>query len=384
MKAIYNANVIQGNAILPHHAVLFTEKILAVVPDASLAAYSVGESYDAAGQYLSPGFVDIHIHGSAGSDTMDKNNQALDRVSESIARTGVTSFLPTTMTMDLSRIETALDHIRTRMNPEQEKKGAEILGAHLEGPFISQTYKGAQSATYILSPDFNKIKQYTDIIRIVTLAPELDGSIPFIEECRRHNIIASIGHSAAEYEEAMAAIAAGASHITHTFNALTPLNHRKPGVVGAAMDSDVTCELIVDNLHVHPAAQRILLKTKGINKIILVTDAMRACLLEDGEYDLGGQTVFVKNNEARLPGGVIAGSVLKLNEAVYNFRQNTGLPLTDVLKAVTVNPAARIGVYDRKGSLDAGKDADMVLFDDQIAISKTFVKGSLIWRRDEQ
>ena len=180
----------------------------------------------------------------------------------------------------------------------------------------------------------------------------------------------------------MKAISAGASHITHTFNAITPLNHRKPGIVGAAMDSDVTCELIADNVHVHPAVQRILLKTKGIDKIILVTDAMRASLMPDGEYDLGGQNVFVKNGEAHLSSGAIAGSVLKLNEAVRNFMKNTQISLREAIKLVTVNPAVCLGVQAQKGSLEPGKDADMVIFDEQLNILQTFVKGNLVFGGD--
>ena len=179
----------------------------------------------------------------------------------------------------------------------------------------------------------------------------------------------------------MEAIEAGASQMTHTFNALPPLHHRLPGAIGAAMDSEIACELIVDNLHVHPAMQRILLKVKGLEKIILITDAMRASLLGEGEYDLGGQNVIVKEGEARLPNGVIAGSVLSLNRAVHNFMENTGIDLVSAIQLVTLNPAKQIKADHKKGSIEIGKDADMVLCNDELEIFATFVKGNLLFRR---
>jgi N-acetylglucosamine-6-phosphate deacetylase len=282
------------------------------------------------------------------------------------------------MTMKLSMIEKTMDRIRKLMEHEP---GASILGCHLEGPFINDEYKGAHDGRYIRRPDFGSIERFADVIRIVIIAPEEAGAGAFIELCTKHGIVAAIGHTKATYEQAMEAIQKGASHITHTFNAMTPLHHRNPGVVGAAMDSSAGCELIADNIHVHPSVQRILLKAKGVKGIILVTDAMKACLLDEGEYELGGQRVLVKDGEARLAAGNLAGSVLTLNKALKNFIENTGISLFEAVRTVTENPAKVLRIYDKKGSICIGKDADITLFDENFNIFGTYVKGKKVYER---
>ncbi len=376
MKAIVNARIIKDNSIFDGYTVLFEEKILRLMEGNALKGLEPEEVFDAAGRYLSPGFIDVHIHGCLGNDTMDDNESSLRSISKSIAATGVTAFLPTTMTMGFPMIERSINRIRALM---EDAPGASVLGCHLEGPFISEEYKGAQDGRYIRRPDFKTIEGLSDVIRIITIAPEEEGAGEFIESCVSQGIVVAIGHTKASYEQAMRAIRKGASHITHIFNAMTPLNHREPGVVGAAMDSSVVCELIADNIHVNPAVQRILLKVKGVEGIILVTDAMKACLLEDGEYELGGQRVVVKNEEARLPAGNLAGSVLTLDKALRNFTANTGIGLIDAIKTVTENPARVLKANDRKGSIDIGKDADFALFDDSFNIYATFVKGKKVY-----
>jgi N-acetylglucosamine-6-phosphate deacetylase len=378
MKAIINAQIITAREILQNYAVIFDEKITHILPEEALACYDVSEKINAQGFFVSAGFIDIHVHGCAGIDTMDERPDAITLLSEKLPPTGVTAFLPTTMTMRFDKIESALTNIRLAMG---NAPGAQVLGCHLEGPFISQAFKGAQDPAYILPPDFSKIKAYSDVIKIITLAPEGPASAVFIRSCRERGITVALGHSAISYEAAMAAIKEGVSHITHIFNALAPFHHRQPGVIGAAADSDVTCELIADNLHVHPAAQRLLLKIKGSDKIILITDAMRASLMSDGKYDFGGQVVLVQDGQARLASGVIAGSVLTLNQAIFNFKQTSGLDLATVIRMVTVNPAKRLGVFASKGSIAVGKDADLVIFDDTLTIHVTIVRGKTIYRR---
>lgn len=378
MKAINNCKLIAKDGILENMAVIFDEKIIDIVPESSMSGYRPGEVIDGKGNYLSPGFIDIHIHGCFGEDVMDAGEDTLYNISRTVAGTGVTAFLATTMTMDMDRIRKALHNIRNSIG---KTEGAEILGCHLEGPFISRIFKGAQDEKYIVNPRFSEIEEFKDIIKIITLAPENEGSIEFIKECKKHGILVSIGHSNASYEEAMEAINAGAGHITHTYNAMTPLHHRNPGIVGAAMLSDASCELIVDNVHVHPAAQKILLKMKGNDKVILITDAMRACLMEEGLYDLGGQKVTVRNNEARLSNGALAGSVLTIDRAIRNFIHNHGIALQEVVRMVSLNPAAAIGIDDKKGSIEKGKDADMVLFNEGIEVCETIVKGKTVHRR---
>lgn len=378
MKAIYNARIITPQGMLASHAAVFTGRIVAIVPDAGLEAYPVRERVDAGGNYLCPGFIDLHVHGCAGADAMDGDGEALEIISANLARTGVTAFLPTTMTMPFEDIRQALGRIRGRMGGGS---GAVILGCHLEGPFISREYRGAQDEAHILNPDFARISEFADVVKIVTLAPELPGSREFIRQAAAGGITVSIGHSAATYDQAMAAIAAGASHITHTFNAMTAMNHRQPGIIGALADSGVTCELIADNIHVHPAAQRLLLRLKGTDQLILVTDAMRAGLMADGRYEFGGRAVTVKNGQARLEGGVLAGSVLTMEKAVANFAATSRLPLAEALKPATLNPARRLGIADRKGSVEVGKDADFVLLDSALNVVMTVAQGRTVYRR---
>lgn len=379
MKVIINAKIILESGLIENQAVVFTDKIQAVIPKDQLDKYSIEECIDAKNTFLSAGFIDIHIHGSSGADTMDEGEAALGIMKSKLPSTGVTAFLPTTMTMEPSKIKAALERIR---QVSKKGDGAQVLGCNVEGPFINPKNKGAHDGNFITAFDYAKIEPYIDIIKLITIAPELPGSEAFIKKCQAAGIVVSLGHSSAEYEEAMSAIQYGSSHITHIFNAMPPIHHRQPGLIGAAFDSDITCELIADNIHVHPVMQRLLLKVKGTEKIILITDAMRAGLLGEGKYDLGGQTVFVKDNEARLSDGVIAGSVLTLNKAVYNFMNNTGLSLDKAVQLVTINPARLLGLEKSKGSIAAGKDADIVLFDQDIQVKAAFVGGKLTYRRE--
>lgn len=376
MNAIVNAKIITENGVLTEHAVIFAETIIAVVPQKQIADYAVEKQYDGQNCFVSPGFIDIHIHGCSNADTMDETEDALHIMKQALPSTGVTGFLPTTMTMEFSKIEAALKRIRMVSNV---REGAHILGANVEGPFINPNNKGAHDGNYVCAFDYRKIEPYLDVIKLITIAPELAGSRQFIEKCS-DNIVVSMGHSNASYEETLAAIDWGASHLTHTCNAMPTLHHRWPGILGAALDSPVTCELIVDNIHVHQAMQRILLKVKGADKLILITDAMRAALLGDGQYDLGGQTVFVSKGEARLSNDVIAGSILTLNKAVYNFMNTTGLPLEKAIQLVTLNPAQRMGLSAYKGSIAVGKDADLVLINKKVDVMATFVGGILEYR----
>ena len=374
MQAIINGRIITADSILDDKVLLFDEQIVALIDAVDFDQASAEQVFNAQGDFVSPGFIDIHIHGCGGYDTMDETPDALSKIAALLPLSGVTAFLPTTMTMEPRRISAALERIRSTRN--SKAAGAVILGAHLEGPYISSQYKGAQDEKYIKAPDFNEIEPYLDVIRIVTLAPEASGSENFIARCRAANVTVAIGHSSANYEQSLKAFAAGASHVTHTFNALPPLNHRQPGVIGAALDtSDVTCELIVDDVHVHPCLQRLLLKLKGPDKVILISDAMRACLLADGIYDLGGQEVSVKNNEARLAGGTIAGSITTLRLAAGLLAKNTALSLPEIIRTVSLTPARRINVDKRKGSIELGKDADLVVFDREFNVKATFIAG---------
>ena len=370
MKTLINGRLIlpdaRGDFKICAGCLTFDEKIISIGEPVDGA-----EIIDAENHFVSPGFINIHIHGAAGVDTMDDDIGTLKKFAEFLPRGGVTSFLPTTMTMPLEKIYRALERIRVGKN---FSRGAKILGAHLEGPFISKKFKGAQAEENILPADFSLIKNFVDVIKIITVAPEVSGA-EFISQCRAENIVVSIGHSAATYEEATAAIARGANHITHLFNAQTGFHHRKPGVVGAALDSSATVELITDNVHVHPAAQRIVAKVKPRREIILITDSCRACGVGDGVSEVGGQKVFVKGNVATLADGTLVGSVAPMNNVVKNFCANTNWSVAEVVELVTKNPAVELNLFDTLGSLELGKAADITLFDDDFNIKKTFING---------
>ena len=379
MKTIINGRLILPNTrgdfqIVTGEALTFGEKIFSIG-----AALDGTELIDAQGMFVAPGFVNIHIHGANGVDTMDDDLAALKKFADFLPATGVTSFLPTTMTMPLEKIYRALERVRAGKN---FRHGARILGANVEGPFISRKFNGAQAAENILPADFALVEKFSDVIKIITVAPE-EIDFDFIDRCREKNIIVSIGHSAATYEVARAAIERGARHVTHLFNAQTALHHRKPGVVGAALDSDAICELIADNVHVHPAAQRIVAKCKPRHEIILITDSFRACGLGDGLSELGGQKVFVKGNRATLEDGTLAGSVATMNTVLKNFRDNTGFDVAACVELVTKNPALELGIFNRLGSLEVGKAADITIFDDDFTIRKTFVARTSEGREHE-
>jgi N-acetylglucosamine-6-phosphate deacetylase len=376
MKAITNSRIVLTDRILTGYVLVYGEKIEGIVPEKLFRSVECDEVLDADGRYTAPGFINIHIHGCGGADTMDDDPQALSVIRQSQVETGVTAFLPTTMTYDFPKIYRSFERIRQAMKADE---GAQILGCHMEGPFISEARKGAQAATNIVKADFAKIEAYKDIIRIVTIAPEQLDNYDFVEACQKNHIIVSIGHSSADYSTAVKAITLhGIQHITHLFNGMDPFHHRAPGVVGAALDTTANCEIITDNVHSQPMAQRLVYKCKKPENIILITDSMRACFLGDGVSELGGQKVNVKGQVATLADGTIAGSVLTMDRAVANFRKNTGAALAEVVRMVTVNPAKELRLYDEMGSIEKGKLANFVIFDDDIHIFKTIVKGQTV------
>ncbi len=386
MRAIINGKVILENCILEDKVVLFDTQIKELInkiefeKNVNEGSYNGIDIIDAKGSYVSPGFIDLHIHGSGGRDAMDGELEDLKVISQSIAQNGVTGFLPTTMTMSKEKIYKALDNIKEGM--KLDLGGAKVLGAHMEGPFINPKYKGAQKEDYIIEPDYNFINGYEDVIKIITLAPEKDNNSQFIKSIKENtNIVLSIGHSDATYEEAMESIEKGVSHATHLFNAMSPLNHRKPGVIGAVFNSNINCELIADKIHVHPGVFQTVINIKGVNKVILITDSMRAGCMKDGVSELGGQKVIVKDNSARLEDGTLAGSILTLNKAVKNMVENTNLNIYQAISMVSLNSAKDIGISDRKGSIEEGKDADIVIFDEEYNVRHTIVEGKTVFTK---
>lgn len=341
------------------------------------------EIIDARGMTLLPGFIDVHVHGGVGYDTMDATTEGLRNMAQFYARHGVTSFLATTWTDTRERIQSALAAIALAQG--QQPSGATLLGAHLEGPYLNQARSGAQNVAYIRRAWRDEALMFLDmnVIRLLALAPEFEENRWLIRECSRRGVTISAAHTAATFEEMSEAVALGLSQATHTFNAMTGLHHREPGTLGAAMAlPEIACELIADNIHVHPAAMKILWRVKGRDRVILITDSIRGAGMPDGEYRIDERLIFVKEGSAVLPDGTLAGSILTMDKALYNFMRATGEPIDNVWRASSLNAARAIHVSARKGSLEAGKDADVVLVDGQVNVFLTIAEGRIVYRKD--
>ena len=376
VKAIVNGKIILKDKIIENFAILYTDKIIDIVQNNEICDNA--EIIDANGGYVAPGLIDLHIHGYLGKDVCDGEEESIRTISKGLLANGVTGYLPTTMTEDMSVIRKALEVCRELQEESNNWNGSAILGCHAEGPFISESKKGAQDAKYILKPDASFVKEYSDIIKVITLAPETDTEdFKTIREiCRDTNVVVSMGHSSADYETAMASINAGVKHTTHLFNAMTPLTHRAPGVVGATLNGDVSVELIVHTVHVDPSLYNMLWKLKG-RKLCFITDCLPAGGLPVGEYTLGGQKIFYDGTICKLEDGTIAGSVLQLNKGVWNVYINSDIPLYECVNCASLNPATVLGVEKSKGSLEKGKDADIIITDSQFKVKKTIIRGEV-------
>ena len=376
MNAIIGGKIILKDRIAEGCALLYSDVIEGVVPTESLP-YNC-EIIDAKGGYVAPGLIDMHIHGYLGKDVCDGEEESIRTISKGLLANGVTGYLPTTMTEDMSVIRKALEVCRDLKEESKSWEGSEILGCHAEGPFISESKKGAQDAKYILKPDAAFVKEYADIIKTITLAPECDKEdfSAIREIVRDTDVVVSMGHTSADYETAMNSVNAGVKHVTHLFNAMTPLAHRAPGVVGAALGSDVSCEVIVDTFHVDASLYNMLWRLKG-RKLCFITDCLPAGGLPEGEYTLGGQKIIYKGIVCRLEDGTVAGSVLKLNKGVWNVYTNSDIPLYECVNCASLNVATTLGIEKTKGSLEIGKDADIIITDSEFNIEKTIIGGTI-------
>ena len=369
MQAIINAKFLVDDDILENKVLLFDTNIIGFADEVPEQT----EVLDAKGAYVSAGFIDLHIHGSGGADVMDATPEALETLSSTLLQTGTTSFLATTMTMSTSDIDNALHNIQTHAS---EVSGANILGIHLEGPFINVLKHGAQDKEYVQKANFELIENYMNEVKMITLAPEMPEAEDFVKRLTKEypHIILSIGHSDASYEESKESFSWGISHATHLFNAMNAYHHREPGIVGAVFDSDVTCDIIPDMVHTHLSALELVHKVKK-EKLMLITDAMRAGCMVCGTYDLGGRKVLVSEGKAVLEDGTLAGSVLKMNKALYNMKVHTTMTLPELINAVTKIPAQKLAV--KKGELKTGYNADIVIFDEDFSIITTIVMGEV-------
>lgn len=330
-----------------------------------------------------PGFIDVHIHGAAGHDAMDATPEAVKGLAGVLPKEGTTSFLATTMTQSDEAISAALKNIR---DFQMEDGQAEMLGVHLEGPFISDKRAGAQPIEHIAEPSYPLFQKWQKLsgnqIRLVTLAPETTNGLAFIKNLAEDGVIASIGHSDGTLEEVQAAVRAGASHVTHLYNQMSPFHHRNPGVVGASLtEKGLTVEVIADFIHSHPTSVELAFRQKGAERLILITDAMRAKGLAPGVYDLGGQDVQVTRKDARLADGTLAGSILTMDAAIRNVQSITGCSLNELVSMTSANAAKELGLSN-KGSLQEGTDADVAILDDSFTVQLTICRGTIAYTKE--
>jgi N-acetylglucosamine-6-phosphate deacetylase len=381
--AIFTKRIVTPETVVPQGVVLVEGKKILEVGGRFEVAFLESEfqTLHFERQTLVPGFIDVHIHGSGGRDVMEGSREAIEVVSKFLARHGTTAYLATTVTASPITTIQAVETLG-RLIPE-ETGGARILGLHLEGPFISEAKRGVHPPEHIRPPSLRifdeLVKMSNDQVRLITLAPESPGGIEFIQHIRSKGIVVSLGHSNATCEVARRAIEAGATNATHTFNAMRDFNQREPGILGAVLtDSRVWTELIADGVHVDPTAIEMLVRCKGTRKIMLITDAISATGMPDGDYQLSSLTVKVSQGVCRSPEGALAGSTLSQDRALRNMIGWTRMPLEEAIYMLTVNPAQAVGVGASKGWVLPGYDADLVLLNDDLSVHATLCEGTLV------
>lgn len=343
--------------------------------------------FDASGCVVLPGFIDLHIHGGAGHDTMDATPASLPAISRFLARHGVTGFTPTTMSAPhpptLAAVQNVAAALATAVSAPMP--GAAILGVHLEGPYISPRFPGAQAKENIRPANLAEFGELLAAgpIKLITLAPEEPGADALIDAALAAGVRVIIGHSAASYDQAIASFDRGIRQATHTFNAMTGLHHREPGVVGAVLtDERIFAQLIADTVHVHPGAMAVLARCKGPDRLLLITDAIRATGLPDGESELGGQPVFVRDGQCRLADGTLAGSILTIDAALRHFLAATGWSLERAWPVTSRAPALALGIDDEYGAIASGYRADLVVLDERLEVVATVVGGQIVYLRE--
>lgn len=343
-------------------------------------AAQISREVDGGGRRLLPGFIDLHVHGAVGYEVMDANQEGIREMARFYARHGVTSFLPTTWTAGRESLMAALAAVKGVMGPVAG--GATVLGAYVEGPYLNPEKCGAQDTRHIRRAERDEALAILDtgVVRALALAPEFEENAWLIEECVRRGVTLSAAHTTAGYDVMRAAVERGLRQVTHVFNAMVGLGHRQLGTVGAALALPaINCELIADNVHVHPPAMKILVDVKGPEGVILITDAIRGTGMPEGEYAIDERTVAVRDGAVRLPDGTLAGSILTMNRALRNVQAATGRPLAEVWPMASLNAARAIGVSARRGSLEVGKTADLVLLNENYEVALTVAEGRVVF-----
>lgn len=380
---IEGGTLVTPEVVLPNHS-LFIEDNRILFLEAGRRSES-GEWYriNANGMWVVPGFIDIHVHGAVGHEVMDANDEALHLMANFFAQHGVTSYLATTIAASFENTLAAVENVSRTKQPS---KGSHHLGVHLEGPYINPKFGGAQPPQQIRNPNLNEFESWlsSGSVRMVTVAPELPGALQIIDRGVRDGIQFAVGHSMASHDQLILAIGRGLHHATHTFNAMQAMNHRDPGVVGGVLTDDrIWAQLICDGVHVHPAVVKLLFRVKGVKRTILITDAIGAAGLSDGNYSQLGQSIIVTNGIAKTAEGRLAGSTLTLDKALRNMMSYCDLSLVQALPMVTSVPADALGIAARKGSLHPGSDADVVLLDSNLNVRLTIVAGQIVYQANE-
>lgn len=379
---IKNTRILLADSVLYDHQLVIHNNLIERIISNEEEIKNIDKVIDGNNLYLSPGFIDIHNHGNSGCDTMDATLEALENIAKYHISNGVTTFLAATMTNPKTKILNAAKNVANYI-PKQNENYARLLGIYLEGPYFNYAKKGAQPGCDIKDPDIDELKEFIEAsnntIKVVSLAPELKGAKDMIRYLRNENIKIAIGHSDSGYTDAKNAIDLGASISTHLYNGMKAYTHREPGIIGACLTNTlIRSEIIADGIHLHQAAIEVAKLCKGNDNIILISDAMRAAGLSDGESELGGQVVIIKDGEARLLDGALAGSTLNLNLAVKNMVSKFNTSLVDAVKMASLNPAKAIGYETVIGSIEAGKYADLLMFDEAINIKHIIKDGLLI------
>lgn len=376
---IWGGRVLTPSVSLPDHAIVIENgRIDSIV--AGRPAGHFDHVVDASGLWVVPGFIDVHVHGGDGFDAMDASPESLVGMARFFARHGVTAYYATTTSASAQSILRAIETVMTTPQPQD---GAQHLGVHVEGPYLNPAHCGAQQVGEIRDPDPEEYGNWLEsgVVRLVTVAPERRGVLDFIKEAAKDGVEFAVGHSGASYEQMLEAANHGLRQATHTYNGMLGLHHREPGTLGAVMTDDrIYGQLICDGIHVHPAMVKLLIRAKGTERIILITDSIRAAGLSDGEYDMGdGQVVTVRDGVVRIASGSLAGSTLTMDAALRNVIEFTGMSLQEVLPMATSVPAEAMRLTGKKGSITVGADADLVLLDQRLQIRTTLVAGEIVY-----
>ncbi|MBZ0302939.1 MAG: N-acetylglucosamine-6-phosphate deacetylase [Anaerolineae bacterium] len=378
---IVNGSIITPDAVLTDHTLVIEGRtIQAIVPSESAPADPL--VIDARGLWIAPGFIDVHVHGSDNHDTMDATPEAIHGMGRFFARHGVTGYFPTTMSAPAEAIARAIENVAACPQPED---GAQHLGVHVEGPYLSKDFPGAQPPDVLRLPDPGEYAQWFEsgVVKLITIAPELHDALGLIDEGINRRIEFAIGHSGASYEQVLKAADHGVRQATHTFNGMLGLHHRNPGTLGGVLTDDrIYAQIIGDGIHTHPAMVKLLVRAKGTGRTILITDAIRATGLPDGDYDLGGQPVTVRDGVCRIANGSLAGSTATLDGVLRNVMHFAGLTLPEAIPMATSVPAKAMHLAGKKGALQPGADADLVLLDDDVQVHLTMVGGRVVYQAD--